>query len=316
LGFLGVAAAVVEPVADRRETLSTRLAIQAFSSLDEGVNWQPDFVVIASPTHLHLRHALKVVSQGLDVFVEKPLSHMRSGLPDLAELGEKKNIVSLVGCNLRFHPGPQKIKELLQHSCLGNILFARIYAGSHLPGWRSGADYRQSYAAKKETGGGCILDCIHEIDLVRWYLGEVEQVSCMAGHLSSLEIETEDVVAMLFRHTSGAISEVHLDYVQRSYERGCQIVGENGSMVWDFNKPEVRWFDGTAGQWVSFVLADGWQVNQMYVDEMRHFLDCVKERRRTTLEIAEAVDLMEVVFSAKDSLCTGALTSTLKAVPA
>jgi len=104
--------------------------------------------------------------------------------------------------------------------------------------------------------------------------------------------------------------------VQRSYERGCQIVGETGSLFWDFNKSDVRWFDGMAGHWVSFALPEGWKVNQMYMDEMQDFLDCVKDRRRTSLDISEAVELMEVVFSAKDSARTGAVVSINRAVPA
>jgi predicted dehydrogenase len=315
LESLGVAAAIVEPNASRRETLVRQLGISTFSSLDEGLDWLPDFAVIASPTHLHLQHALKAVRQSRDVFIEKPLAHMRSGLSELAELVEGNNVVSLVGCNMRFHPGPAKIKELLERNCLGKLLFARVHVGSYLPGWRPTADYRRNYAAKPETGGGCILDCIHEIDLARWYLGEIEQVSCMAGHLSSLEIDTEDVAAMLFRHASGAISEVHFDYVQRSYERGCQIVGELGSLFWDFNKPEVRWFDSEAERWASFALPE-WDVNQMYVDEMRHFLDCVQNRRRTMLEVGEAIEIMEVAFAAKDSARTEAVVSVGRAVPA
>src|SRR5438874_12226029 len=93
LTSMGLAAAVVEPIATRREALSNRLGIPAFASLDEGLDWPADFAVIASPTHLHLLHALKVVRHGLDVFVEKPFSNVRSGLPQLAELAEQSKRV-------------------------------------------------------------------------------------------------------------------------------------------------------------------------------------------------------------------------------
>ena len=158
-----------------------------------------------------------------------------------------------------------------------------------------------NYAARVETGGGCILDYIHEIDLARWYLGEVKSVFCSAGHLSSLEIETEDVAILVCRHASGALSEIHLDYVQRTYERGCQIVGELGSIFWDFNAKAVRWYNAANKEWTTYPQPETWDINQMYVDEMKHFLDCLAEQRATMLPIPEAAAVMRIVFAAKTS---------------
>ena len=188
---------------------------------------------------------------------------------------------------MRFHPGPARVKQLIDDGQLGKILFARIHTGSYLPEWRPGSDYRSNYAAKTATGGGCLLDCIHEIDLARWYLGEIASVFCCVGHLSSLEIETEDVASLICRHANGAISEIHLDYVQRTYERGCQIVGEQGSAFWDFNGKEVRWFNALSKEWKTYLQPETWEINQMYLDEMRHFLDCVSSHRETMLPIPD-----------------------------
>jgi len=235
------------------------------------------------------------------VFIEKPLSHNSDRLSELAKVVERNAIVSLVGCNMRFHPGPSRVKQLLADSAIGKVLFARLHTGSYLPGWRPGTDYRLNYAAREETGGGCILDCIHEIDLGRWYLGEVASVLCFADHLSSLEIATEDVAILVCRHEPGAMSEVHLDYVQRTYERGCQIVGESGTIFWDFNSHEVRCYQASPGTWTTFPEPAAWNLNQMYLDEMQHFLDCVRERKPTVSPIPDAVTLMDVVFAAKQS---------------
>jgi predicted dehydrogenase len=262
-------------------------------------------VVIATPTFLHLQQAIEVASCGFDLFIEKPLSHTSTGISELLRLVEQRSVVSMVGCNMRFHPGPSKVRELLQLGKLGRIVSARIHAGSYLPGWRPNTDYRTNYAAQEETGGGCILDCIHEIDLARWYLGDVREVLCAAGHLSSLEIATEDVAALVCRHTSGALSEIHLDYVQRTYERGCQIAGENGSVFWDFREKQVRWYDAALDAWTVYAQPATWQLNQMYLDEMGHFLDCVRKRNTTALPVSEAAAVMEIAFAAKTSAGEG-----------
>ena len=306
--------AVAEINSKRRRLLEMELGVAGFDDLRAGLSFSPDFVVIASPTHLHLEQAVAVAFEGLDLFVEKPLCHSQGGMFELASLVERKRLVSLVGCNMRFHPGPAKVKELLTDGRIGKVLFARLHSGSYLPGWRPGTDYRENYAARGETGGGCILDCIHEIDLCRWYLGEITGVFCMAGQVSSLEISTEDIAALICRHRSGAISEIHLDYVQRTYERGCQIVGESGSIFWDFGKAEVRCYDSTADRWEAFVPPADWQTGEMYVAEMKHFLDCVGSRSPTALTIPAALDVMQAVFAAKASARDGILVSTGKEV--
>jgi predicted dehydrogenase len=302
--------AIVEMDSRRRNDLIQEWDASGFCDLESGLDWEPDFVVIATPTHLHAEQARQVLRRGLDVFVEKPLSHDATTLIELSQLARQKNVVSLVGCNMRFHPGPVKVKEMLQANSLGKLLFARIHAGSYLPGWRPGADYRDNYAAREETGGGCILDCIHEIDLAWWYLGDVLDVLCLAGHLSSLEIDTEDVAALICRHATGALSEIHLDYVQSTSERGCQIVGEEGSIFWDFNARQLRCYQAVTDRWTFHEEPEEWQLNQMYVDEMRHFLECVQTRRQTVLPIPEAVPIMQIAFAAKASARTGALIST------
>jgi predicted dehydrogenase len=307
---------LVEPDAARRELLSQELHLSAFANLEDGLLWSPDFVLIATPTHLHVEQANRVAQGGFDLFVEKPLSHNSEGLEALSKLVDEKKLVSLVGCNMRFHPGPAKVKQLLDEKRLGRILFARVHCGSYLPEWRPGSDYRRNYAAKEATGGGCILDCIHEIDLARWYLGDVEEVSCTAGHLSSLEIETEDIAILVCRHRGGAISEVHLDYVQRTYERGCQLVGEAGSIFWDFTGKQVRWYDAASGGWKVFDQGASWQVNQIYLDEMQHFVECVRSRKQTVLPIREAVSVMQIAFAAKQSARQRAAVSIGKTLPA
>ena len=292
---------LVEPEASRREAVAAELAVVGFAQLRDGLAWSPKFVVVATPTHLHAAQTLEIVRGGFPAFVEKPLSHTAEHVSEIAELVQTKRLTSLVGCNMRFHPGPAKVKQLIDEGRLGKILFARIHAGSYLPEWRPHSDYRTNYTARVETGGGCILDYIHEIDLARWYLGDVKSVFCSAGHLSSLEIETEDVALLVFRHASGAMSEIHLDYVQRTYERGCQIVGEQGSIFWDFNVRTVRWYDACKKEWSVYNQPAAWEINQMYVDEMKHFLDCLAEGRATTLPIPEAAAVMQIVFAAKAS---------------
>jgi len=299
--------AVVEPSLERRMKLVANGNVTGFETLEEGLSWNPQLVIIATPSYLHVEQALAVVRAGCHVFVEKPLAHTSDRLAELAQEVSQRGIISLVGCNMRFHPGPSRVKALLEQESIGNLLFARIHTGSYLPKWRPSQDYRQSYSASAAMGGGCILDCIHEIDLAYWYMGRVESVFCVAEHLSSLEIDVEDVAMLMCRHKNGILSQIHLDYVQRTYERGCQIVGEQGSIFWDVGNGYVRLFEAKKNSWTTFSQPNGWEINQMYVDELAHLLNCIQTRSFTTLPIPEAVHVMCIALAAKKSARTGCL---------
>ena len=317
LSTLGVEhLAVAEPVREIRAATAAEAGAREFGGLSDGLAWSPDVAVVATPNHLHVEHAAAALAHGCHLFVEKPLSHNGDGLEELSRAVEEAGVVSLVGCNMRFHHGPAKVKALLADNAIGRVLFQRIHTGSYLPGWRPWQDYRRSYSARAEMGGGCILDCIHEIDLARWYGGEVTDVFAIAGTTGTLEIDTEDYAALLLRHTDGRTSEVHLDYVSRTYERGCHIAGETGSVFWDYRAAEVRWYDATTDQWAIYPQPDDYDPNRMYVEEMRHFLSCVESESATVLPIGEAGKVMRVALAAKESARTGVFVSTAGAAAA
>src|SRR5690606_21417659 len=115
----------------------------------------------------------------------------------------------------------------------GKPLWANIEVGQYLPDWRPWQNYRESYTARKELGGGIILDASHEIDYARWLFGEVDTLLCMADKVSDLELNVEDCATVLMRMKSGMQVDVHLDCIQRHYTRHCKIVGANGTMHWD-----------------------------------------------------------------------------------
>jgi predicted dehydrogenase len=310
LKILGLAdIALVEPDPRQRSKVCEDGSIRVMETLEQGLDWSPTVAVVATPSYLHMEQALSAARAGCHLFVEKPLSHTKTGLDELAREVEHRSLISLVGCNMRFHPGPARVKSLLQAGQLGRILFGRIHTGSYLPGWRPQADYRKSYSAQAALGGGCILDCIHEIDLARWYLGDVDQVFCVARHQSSLEIDVEDVALLICKHVGQILSEIHLDFVQLTYERGCHIVGEEGSVFWDYQQGTVRWFDGKCKEWAVFSQPDDWNGNRMYLDELSHLLECVRTGARTVLPISEAVSVMEIALAAKESAAYGAFVS-------
>ncbi len=289
---------VFEPDEDRRRSAEADLGINAVPDLNEVWERGPEIVVIAAPTQWHLPLALEAARHDCDLFIEKPLSHSLEGLDMLGVEAQQRGLKSMVGCNMRFHPGPVQIKALLTQGVIGQPLSARIQTGSYLPRWRIGQDYRQSYSASPQQGGA-ILDCIHEIDLALWYFGPAALAGSVCLPAQTLELKTDGLAELLLRHVCGVLSSVHLNFVQRDYKRSCQIIGSEGTIYWDFTGRRVDLYgpDGRLTQ--SWPEPEAWQVNQMYRDEMAHFLHAVEAAEPPANSIAEAQETLRIALDAR-----------------
>lgn len=87
--------------------------------------------------------------------------------------------------------------RLLNEGTTGKVLFVRSEFGQYLPDWRPEQDYRENYSARSSLGGGIILDSSHEIDYLRWFFGEIEQVYCRSSIQSELEVDVEDTASII-----------------------------------------------------------------------------------------------------------------------
>ena len=290
--------AACDPNPERLAPMVSELQVQAFVSFDHALEkFQPDIVFVCTPPVFHVTQARQSLTASADVFIEKPLSHSMDGVRQLrAEIRGTGRIVQ-VGYNLRFHPAIRKLKQIANENVIGRILFARLEVAQYLPDWRPWQDYRQSYTARRDLGGGIILDGSHELDYLLWLLGEPDGVLCMAGTVSRLEVDVEDSATILLHFPSGVHADVHLDFLQRVPSRSCKLVGELGTAVWENTTPQT----------VTLLLADSepqsWEfdfdANDMYVAEVKDFLACIQEQRQPVVDVEQAARVLEWALAAK-----------------
>lgn len=271
------------------------------TSVEAALSHKPDAVIIANPTALHLSVALPAASAGCDIFMEKPISH---DLADIDELGQTlclQNKQLLMGFQFRFHPGLLKAKQLIEAGAIGRILTARSHWGEYLPDWHPWEDYRTGYAARKELGGGVVRTLSHPIDYLRWLLGEIEGVKATTGNLSDLALsEVEDFGEMRFTHQNGALSTVHVNYFQQPPRHDVEIVGTQGTIRWDNADGKCRWWTTSQPAWQENVLPEGFERNDLFLAEMRHFIEIVREGipSQCTLQDGKRVqEIIEQVFT-------------------
>ena len=172
-------------------------------------DWQPGYVVVANRTNEHLG-TLKTLGQHdyrERLLLEKPLFDRAS------ELFNHSFSLAAVAYNLRCHPLLMKLKSLLDASA--QLVTANIYVGSYLPDWRPDTDYRQSYSAIKAQGGGVLRDLSHELDYARWLFGSWRRLTASGGHLSPLEIDSDDAYTLLMETQRCALVSIHMNYLDR-----------------------------------------------------------------------------------------------------
>ncbi len=281
---------------------------ETFPSLEAALDWEPDGVVIATPHSSHLRVAKAAVEAGADVLIEKPISDNPAGIAEFLDLAEARNRRVFVVCNLRFHPAVELLKAGLLE--IGRCLFARAHYGNYLPDMRKEVDYRTLYCSRRETGGGVILDSIHEIDYLSWFFGDVESVCATSATIGDLDIDVEDYAAVNLTHECGVRAEIHLDYLQRCKRRGCEIVGTEGTLVWvsEGKKPErcrVRIFRASTGKWETLLSSDGIDEARPYEKLMQSFLDAIEGRANILLDGRTAARELGVALAARTSAETG-----------
>lgn len=295
---------VYDPDARRAAAAAAAAGAQVVRRIEDAPALAAAFVCAPPSCHVAVSHAL--LERDAHLFVEKPIADAMDGVEPLLADAARRGRHVMVGFNLRFHPMLQRMKRLLEEGAIGRPLGARIEFGQYLPDWHPWEDYRHGYSARRELGGGIVLDAVHEIDYARWLLGEVMSISARLGRLGDLAIDVEDTAAMILTHASGALSEIHVDYLQRAYARTCKIIGTDGTLWWDWHARAVRLFQASTGAWETFAEPDGFAINQTYLDEIRLFLAVVDGRAETFTDGREGARVLAVALAAKDASTTGA----------
>jgi predicted dehydrogenase len=177
--------------------------------IDAILEFQPDYVVIANRTSEHRETLGSLASLGFQgrVLVEKPLFDQPLPLPD------HRFALAAVAYNLRFHTLLLRLKEFL--GTQSGVVAAHFYVGQYLPQWRPGADYRESYSAHRQQGGGVLRDLSHELDCTLWLFGAWRRLTSLGGRLSTLEIDSEDVFSLLMETERCPIVSINLNYLDR-----------------------------------------------------------------------------------------------------
>ncbi len=249
---------------------------QIFKSEKEFFKNKADVFFITNETYKHadaIIECLKQVPKG--IFIEKPLFHNLEKASQVKKL-LSKTPVFFVGYCLQFHKPLIELKKIIKRKTIGRPIFIRASVGQDLRTWRK-RNYKKIYSYDAKRGGGVVLDLIHDINYPAWLIDEdIKFKAGLVKKAGMFNIKSEDIAEGIFESKTGTLVSIHQDYLQYQGRRYCEIVGEQGTAVWDSLKNEIV-VRSPKGESTINVQADG---NNMYLEELSFFMKKVLEHAK------------------------------------
>jgi predicted dehydrogenase len=270
-----------------------RAAIDAF---------KPNGAIVASPTALHIDAARVLVERGIPTLIEKPLSNNAASAEQFAREHDGR-VPMGVACNLRFWPALTRMRAEL--ASVGQVLSVRVQVGQHLSQWRPGTDYHTSYSAQPQLGGGVLLDLIHEIDYLLWTFGMPTTVIAEIVRTGALAIESEDLVAAVFRWPGGSLGELHLDYLRHHPRRSFEVIGATATMAYDTDRHRLeRWTEGGVVEVLHAGKAE--ELADTYAAQLHNLRAVIEGKESFRTSVEDGVRALKVVDAIRQAATTHA----------
>lgn len=257
-------------------------------SIEEAIKLEPDFIIISNPTSMHADAIRAVAHSGIPLMIEKPLFEAPSH-DLLVECIHKADTLTYVACNLRFlHCLNFVDKHLRSKTMPRRINEVNIYCGSSLPGWRPGSDYRKSYSATPEMGGGVHLDLIHEIDYACHLFGMPRHWTGICRSGSSIGIRAIDYANYTLVYDTFC-ANITLNYYRPDYRRTMEIVFADDIWTVDLAANTVTDRSGKT------IFSSPQKIIDTYTDQMIYFTQIVAGHRITSInDIRHANDILKI----------------------
>ena len=310
--LVGIADVNVERVS--AEYPKTRVFADFRKLLDEA---RPDAVIIASPNQVHAETGIECARRGIHILIEKPVTDTIETAATLIAEARKGGIKSLVGHHRRHHLQVKTLKALLGEGRIGDLVGVSAIWATHKP-----ADYFKIAPWRTEAGGGPILiNLIHEIDFLRFTVGEIAAVEAITSNRQR-GFAVEDTAAALIEFDHGTLGTFFVSDSAITPWTTEQGVGE--SPEFPFSGESNYRFMGRRGalefpglvQWTQAGDAQDWnkpiQAQRIhaptidpYVAQLDHFRDVVRDTAPSLQPVEDGARSLMATLAIAEAAATG-----------
>jgi UDP-N-acetyl-2-amino-2-deoxyglucuronate dehydrogenase len=190
-----------------------------------------DLVIICTPHPFHKQPAVEAALAGANVLVEKPLAANLADCDEIIEACRKSRVKLGVISQRRWYEPVKRVKEAIENGKIGRPVLATIT----MLGWRDKSYYDTDKwrGTWNEEGGGVMVNqAPHQLDILLWYMGEIDELYGIWRNLNHPYIEVDDTAAAIIKFKSGAIGNILVSNSQKPGIYGkVHVHGENGSSV-------------------------------------------------------------------------------------
>ena len=192
---------------------------------------KPELVAIATESGKHAQIAIDCINAGCNVIVEKPIALSIADADAIIKAAKDRGVIVCANHQNRFNKSIQYIRKALEEGRFGKLL----HGAAHVR-WNRGKDYytQANWRGTWAQDGGCLMNqCIHNIDLLRWMLGdEVDEVMAYTDQLEHPYLEAEDIglAIVKFKNGSYGLIEGTTNVYPKNLEETLYIFGSNGTV--------------------------------------------------------------------------------------
>lgn len=274
------------------------------NTLDEALNFGPRIAVIANPAPFHLAIAAPLAQQGCHLLIEKPLGTNLREAEKFKSIVKRSGVVCQVGYNLRFLSSLAEFRRIIQRRGIGRPLSIRCEVGQYLPTWRPGSNYRQSVSARRELGGGVLLELSHEIDYLRWIFGDPKIIFASLKKISDLKINVEDIIEIKLefldsRSKKKILANLVMDCIRHDKTRKCTVIGSKGTLQWDQVQETLKMFSPKNKKWKLFKKFL-FKMNASYKLQWLSLLTCINKNKKPKVSLDDGLKILKIITKIKN----------------
>ena len=288
---------------DRRKEAEEKYGITTFASINQAMEKNPDALVISTPPNHHLEYELLAAKNNKHFFCEAGI--FTKGLEELIDLCKDKDIVAAPSATFRFKESIKKIKELVDDGRIGKVVALTYHMGQYLPDWHPWERISEFYAGQKETSAAREM-IPFELEWINWIFGDIQKISCMKGKISNLETDIDDVYQLIFQFKNRALGNLLIEVISRTPVRNFRVVGEEGTIEWDWRDDMVSLFETGTKKWFEFkeegFKESGYVAKEnMYIEEIKNFLSAIQGEQKYIYSLEEDYRILKLLEKAEQS---------------
>jgi len=199
----GSTLSAIVDLTDSAQEFADDIGVPLYKSMAEMLDaHRPDGVIVATPNQMHLEHGLMAIEAGLPTLIEKPIADSAAAAETLANAAAAANVPLLIGHHRRHNPLIADAKAKIDSGALGDIVAVNAMFWLYKPD-----NYFEVEWRRKPGAGPVYINLIHDIDLLRWLVGEVVTVRAVQS-TSTRGHEVEDTAGALLTFANGAIGTI------------------------------------------------------------------------------------------------------------